>query len=52
VNSKKTKMDKALPEQRKIASFLSSLDESIESVEKKLGQSKVFKQGLLQRMFV
>lgn len=39
-------------EQQKIASFLSALDEQIEKVEKQVENSKKFKQGLLQKMFV
>ena len=39
-------------EQRKIASFLSTLDESIESVEVEINGTIAYKKGLLQKMFV
>lgn len=42
----------SLPEQRKIASFLGSLDAQIEAVGAQIGESKEFKRGLLQNMFV
>jgi len=42
----------ALPEQTKIANFLSSVDSKIEQVGKQLDESKQFKKALLQRMFV
>lgn len=41
----------SLPEQTKIANFLSAIDDQITVVEKQLAQSKTFKQGLLQKMF-
>jgi len=41
-----------LPEQTKIANFLSSLDKQIEQVSKQLAETKTFKKGLLQQMFV
>ena len=42
----------ALPEQTKIANFLSSVDSKIEQVGKQLDESKQFKKALLQQMFV
>ena len=39
-------------EQQKIADFLSSIDNKIESIEKELEGLKEFKKGLLQQMFV
>jgi type I restriction enzyme S subunit len=42
----------SLYEQRKIASFLSAIDEKIANVEQQLELTKQYKQGLLQQMFV
>lgn len=42
----------SLPEQKKIANFLSALDRKIENAEKKLEHLKEWKKGLLQKMFV
>ena len=42
----------SLPEQTKIAIFLSSIDSKIEQVGKQLDESKQFKKALLQQMFV
>ncbi|MGL4864415.1 restriction endonuclease subunit S [Cetobacterium sp.] len=42
----------SLPEQEKIANFLSSIDEKIELIEKELEVVKEFKKGLLQQMFI
>jgi type I restriction enzyme S subunit len=42
----------SLPEQNKIANFLSSIDNKIEQVGKQLDESKQFKKALLQQMFV
>ena len=42
----------SLPEQEKIANFLSSIDRKLELVEEELEKNKEFKKGLLQQMFV
>lgn len=42
----------SIKEQQKIASFLSAIDERIAVVSKQIEQSKVFKKGLLQQLFV
>ena len=42
----------SLPEQTKIAAFLSSLDSKISSVSAQLAAAQKFKKGLLQQMFV
>jgi type I restriction enzyme S subunit len=42
----------SLPEQKKIANFLTLLDESIETVSKEIEGNTTFKKGLLQKMFV
>ena len=40
-----------LPEQTKIANFLSSIDEKINRTQKQIAQAEVWKKGLLQQMF-
>jgi type I restriction enzyme, S subunit len=42
----------SLPEQQKIANFLSSIDNKLEQIVKQLDETKLFKKALLQQMFV
>jgi len=41
-----------LPEQQKIAEFLTLLDKRIESKEQQITKAEIWKKGLLQKMFV
>jgi type I restriction enzyme S subunit len=41
-----------LKEQKKIADFLSSLDELIDSKQKQISHAEKWKKGLMQRMFI
>ena len=52
-NLRKIKLKKPfIEEQQKIANFLSSLDSKIDSVSIQIKNTKAFKKGLLQQMFV
>ena len=42
----------SLPEQQKIADFLTAVDKQIEVEEKRLETMKTIKKGLLQQMFI
>jgi type I restriction enzyme S subunit len=42
----------SLPEQTKIANFLTTIDEKITKVETQIKQMELWKKGLLQQMFV
>ncbi len=42
----------SLPEQQKIADFLSSIDRKIDLIATKLTQAQTFKKGMMQQMFI
>jgi type I restriction enzyme S subunit len=42
----------SLPEQNKIAGFLTSVDDLIESKQKQITQAEAWKRGLMQGLFV
>jgi type I restriction enzyme S subunit len=48
----KYKIPVVVDEQQKIASFLTSIDQKIEQVNTQLEKAKIWKKGLLQKMFV
>lgn len=50
--SKEKMLVPILPEQQKIAKFLSSIDKNIAQITQQIEMSKSFKKGLLQKMFV
>ena len=52
INGKIVIKDKLNDEQKKITNFLSSLDSKIDLVSTQIENTKAFKKGLLQQMFV